>query len=469
MPLGLTGTRSPLKSGQLIFAAIVIAAVIILTRAFSDRETIESRDNPAVAGFFEFVAPYIDPEQSATRVMDFERLFAAVYARIVQSYVDEPDEAVLIDGAISAVMDLNPVPREEPAERLAQAAIGGMLATLDPHSHLLSAEAFGRIKGRTKGRFAGLGMELTMDRGLVKVVSPIDDTPAQRAGIRAGDVITHVDGHSLRGLTLADAVARMRGKSGTKVAITLRRQNGRTLGLTLSRETIRLPTAQSRTEGNVGYVRITAFNEQTGEQLRRAISDLGRQGESGWLDLVLDLRSSPGGFLSQAVSVADTFLAEGPIVSTRGRIEKLDQRFGAKPGDIGESAALVVLIDGGSAGSSEVVASALQHHRRAVVMGAHSFGKGTVQTIIPLPQGTALRLSTHRYHTPSGASFDGTGVQPDVTIVAEGQEREAGRSGQVLDAADCPAAGDRDDRVLGCALMLLRAGGLDAFLAEMRR
>jgi C-terminal peptidase prc len=448
---------------------MVIAAVIILPRAFSDRETIESRDNPALAGFFEEVAPYIDPEQPATRVMDFERLFAAVYARIVQSYVDEPDEAVLIDGAISAVMDLSPIPEGEPAERLAHAAIEGMLATLDPHSNLLTAEAFGEMKVQTEGQFAGLGIELTMDGGLVKVVSPIDHTPAQKAGVRAGDVITHVDNVSLRGLTLAEAVARMRGRFGTTVTITLRRQDGETLSLTLTRATIRIPPVRFRLEGGIGYVRITAFNEQTTEGLRHAIANLGKQLDGARLDLVLDLRRNPGGLLSQAVSVTDTFLAEGLIVSTLGRIEKLNQRFEAKPGDIGESTALVVLIDGGSASASEVVASALQYHGRAVVMGARSFGKGTVQTIIPLPQGMAVRLSTHRYHMPSGATFDGRGVQPDVTIVTEGQEHKTGWSEHVLDAVKCPPAGDKEDRVLGCAIALLRAGSLEAFLAAMRR
>ncbi len=469
MLAGPTGTESPLTRGQLVLAVVVVAAVIILPRLFFDRDTAQMRDDPALAGFFESVAPYLDREQPATRVMDFERLFAAVYARVMEHYVDQLDEAVLIDGAISAVMDLSPIPEAESAEHLSHAAIEGMMATLDPHSKLLSAEAFRDIKVQSKGQFAGLGMEVTMDGGLVKVVSPIDGTPAQKAGVRTGDVITHVDGESLRGLELSEAVARMRGKSGTKVAIDLRRQNGKTLGLTLSRETIRVRPVRSRVEEGIGYVRITAFNEQTADQLRQGIADLGRQLAGKRLDLVLDLRSNPGGLRSQAVSVADTFLAEGPIVSTVGRIEKLNQRFEAKPGDIGEGMALVVLIDAGSASASEVVASALQYHGRAVVMGARSYGKGTVQTIIPLPNDMAVRLSTHRYHTPSGATFDGTGVQPDVTIVTEGEEYKAGWSEHALDAANCPPVGDEEDRVLGCAIALLRAGSIESFLAGMRR
>ncbi len=469
MVLGHTGTEFPLTRGQLVIAAIVIAAVIILSRLFLDRDTAQLRGDPALAGFFESVAPYIDPEQPATRVMDFERLFAAVYARVVRDYVDEPDESVLIDGAISGVMDLSPIPEGEPAERLALAAIDGMFSTLDPHSTLYSAEAFGEIKVQSKGRFGGLGLEVTMDRGLVKVVSPIDDTPAEKAGIRAGDVITHVDGESLRGLALSEAIRRMRGKIGTKVAISLRRRNGDTWDLTLSREMIRLRPVRSRVEEGVGYVRISAFNEHVADRLRGAIADFRGQLAGKRLDVVLDLRSNPGGLLSQAVSVADTFLAEGPIVSALGRIEERNQRFEAKPGDIAESAALVVLIDAGSASASEVVASALQYHGRAVVMGSRSFGKGTVQTIVPLRNGMAVRLSTHRYHTPSGATFDGTGVRPDVTIVPAGEEHKAGWSEHALDAVDCPPAGDKGDRVLGCAVALLRAGNLESFLAGMRR
>jgi carboxyl-terminal processing protease len=277
-----------------------------------------------------------------------------------------------------------------------------------------------------------------MDGGLVKVVSPIDHTPAQKAGVRAGDVITHVDNVSLRGLTLAEAVARMRGRFGTTVTITLRRQDGETLSLTLTRATIRIPPVRFRLVGGIGYVRITAFNEQTTEGLRHAIANLGKQLDGARLDLVLDLRRNPGGLLSQAVSVTDTFLAEGLIVSTLGRIEKLNQRFEAKPGDIGESTALVVLIDGGSASASEVVASALQYHGRAVVMGARSFGKGTVQTIIPLPQGTAVRPAGR--HDRNG----GPGAQ-DRLVRARARRREMssgrrqGGSGPGL--RDCAASG----------------------------
>ncbi|MEM7022734.1 MAG: S41 family peptidase, partial [Pseudomonadota bacterium] len=286
------------------------------------------------------------------------------------------------------------------------------------HSSYLPPKNFEDMRVQTKGEFGGLGIEVTMEDGLVKVVSPIDDTPAHRAGIQAGDVITHIDSEPVMGLSLAEAVEKMRGPVDTSIALTLRRTGEEEpIDVSMARAVITISPVRWNSEVDIGYIRVTAFNEQTEESLREAVEDL--EGEIGadMKGVVIDLRNNPGGLLEQAVAVADAFLDQGEIVSTRGRRNDSVQRFNARRGDLVDGLPLVVLINGGSASASEIVAGALKDHGRAIVMGTRSFGKGSVQTIMPLPGHGAIRLTTARYYTPAGTSIQAKGIVPDIEVV----------------------------------------------------
>ncbi len=306
-------------------------------------------------------------------------------------------------------------------EELIRAAINGMLSSLDPHSSWLDAETYKSMQINTRGEFGGLGIEVTMDNGLIKVVSPIADTPADRAGVLAGDLITHLDGEPVLGMTLSDAVSRMRGKPRTKIKIKIRREGRKQpLELVITRAIIEIKAVTSRSEGQIGYLRLTTFNERATENLSKAIRKLKRETKNGPQGYILDLRNNPGGLLDQAVAVADLFLRRGEIVSIRGRADKKGQsgdRYNARGGDLTNDKPIIVLINGGSASASEIVAGALQDQRRAITVGTLSFGKGSVQTVRPLGQGNgALRLTTARYYTPSGRSIQAHGVVPDIVI-----------------------------------------------------
>jgi carboxyl-terminal processing protease len=309
-------------------------------------------------------------------------------------------------------------------------AIQGMLSSLDPHSSYLNQRSFRDMQTQTRGEFGGLGIEVTQEGGYIKVISPIDETPAARAGVRPGDFITHLNGTSVQGLTLQEAVDQMRGQRGTQIKLTIRRQGAeRPIELTLTRDVIRPQVVRFRLEdGNLGYVRVTSFNEQTEVGLRRAVQQLKQQAQGGLKGLVLDLRNNPGGLLDQAVQVTDDFLTQGEIVSTRSRRAEDAQRWNAKPGDIADGLPIVVLINSGSASASEIVAGALQDHRRAVVVGVKSFGKGSVQTVMPVPGNGAIRLTTARYYTPSGRSIQGTGIEPDIEVLATREETRAAQA-----------------------------------------
>ena len=335
-------------------------------------------------------------------------LFGDVFERVRAEYVEEVSD-----------------------EELIEAAIRGMLSSLDPHSSYLSPDNFDEMQVQTKGEFGGLGIEVTMEEGFVKVVSPIDDTPAFRAGIQAGDIITHLDGEPVLGLTLGDAVEKMRGPVGTDITLTVVREGAeQPLDIAITRDIITIQSVRWRIEDEVGYIRVTSFNEQTEAGLIDALeslkADLGDQMQG----IVLDLRNNPGGLLDQAIAVADIFLDKGEIVSTRGRRPDSTQRFNARPGDLADGVPVVVLINGGSASASEIVAGALQDHRRAIILGEKSFGKGSVQTIIPLPGHGAMRLTTARYYTPSGISIQAKGITPDIIVaaatIASGTEEENG-------------------------------------------
>jgi len=320
-------------------------------------------------------------------------LFGDVFERVRASYVEKPSDQEVIEAAIT-----------------------GMLRSLDPHSSYLNAKSFKEMQVQTRGEFGGLGIEVTMENGLVKVVSPIDDTTAFRAGIEPGDFISHLDGEPVLGLTLSQAVEKMRGPVGAKIDLTLRRAGREPFNVTITRAVIKIRSVLSRVEGKVGYVRITSFTEQTDTGVKKAMGKFEREIGNDMAGVVVDLRNNPGGLLEQAIAVSDAFLEQGEIVSTRSRKPEDTQRFNARPGDLAKNLPIVVLINGGSASASEIVAGALQDHNRAIIMGTKSFGKGSVQTIIPLAGHGAMRLTTARYYTPSGRSIQSVGIEPDVLV-----------------------------------------------------
>ncbi len=334
-------------------------------------------------------------------------------------------------------------------EELIRAAVEGMLQALDPHSSYMPPRDFKDMQVQTRGEFAGLGIEVTMENGLVKVVSPIDDTPASRAGILSGDMISHIDGEQVLGLTLSEAVERMRGPIDSEITITvLRESEPAPFDVHLVRNVVKIRSVRWRREDDVGYVRITSFTEQTQDGLREGIAKLRHEIGDRMKGLVLDLRNNPGGLLDQAISVSDSFLDQGEIVSTRGRRSDSAQRYNAELGDLTDGLPMVVLINSGSASASEIVAGALQDHRRAVVLGTRSFGKGSVQTIIPLPGNGAMRLTTARYYTPSGRSIQATGIEPDITVertlLEAVEDSDQRRESDLRGALDAPADGDAE-------------------------
>jgi carboxyl-terminal processing protease len=323
-------------------------------------------------------------------------LFGEVFERVRAEYVDDVGDDSLVESAIN-----------------------GMLTSLDPHSNYLNTKNFNDMKVQTRGEFGGLGIEVSMENGLVKVVSPIDDTPAARAGLKPGDLITHLDGDPVQGMTLPEAVEKMRGPVSSEIKLTIRREGKEPFDVKLIRATIKIQSVRSHLEGDdIAYIRITTFNEQTDVGLNNAMKNLKQQAGGKLLGVVLDLRNDPGGLLDQAVAVADAFLEKGEIVSTRGRRSEDAQRYNARPGDIATGLPVAVLINGGSASASEIVAGALQDHHRAILLGTRSFGKGSVQTIIPLPGHGAMRLTTARYYTPSGRSIQAKGIDPDIVVEA---------------------------------------------------
>ena len=385
-------------------------------------------------------------------------LFGDVFERIRADYVEDVDDSELIESAIQ-----------------------GMLNALDPHSTYLSPKSYKDMQVQTRGEFGGLGIEVTMENGLVKVVAPIDETPAARAGVQAGDLVTHLDGDPVLGLTLSQAVERMRGPIDTEIILTMSRKGvDKPFDITIKRAVIKVQSVRARREGNVAYVRITSFNEQTEPGLKRAMASLMKEIGSQFQGVVLDLRNNPGGLLDQAIAVSDAFLERGEIVSTRGRASEDTQRYNARSGDLAKGRPVIVLINGGSASASEIVAGALQDHRRAILLGTRSFGKGSVQTIIPLPGNGALRLTTARYYTPAGRSIQAKGIDPDITVeparietVEAGKQRSeadlrnhlATEGEKEKDDAKKLSEGARKDYQLARALDLLR--GLSFFNAQV--
>ena len=325
-------------------------------------------------------------------------------------------------------------------KKIVESAINGILSSLDPHSSFLNAKSLNDMKIQTKGEFGGLGIEVTMENGFVKVISPIDNTPAYKAGVKAGDYITHLDKKSVVGLTLDEAVGKMRGPVGSKLEVTIGRTNQEPFDVTIKRDIIKITSVRSRLEKDVGYLRITSFSEQTNKSTREAIKKLKKT--KNLKGFILDLRNNPGGLLEQAVSVSDLFLEKGEIVSTRGRDSENPETYKAKPGDLINGLPLVVLINGGSASASEIVAGSLQDHKRAIILGTQSFGKGSVQTIIPVNPFGALRMTTARYFTPSGRSIQKKGISPDIIVeeakVEKINKRNGSRESDLKGALDNP-------------------------------
>jgi carboxyl-terminal processing protease len=386
-------------------------------------------------------------------------LFGEVFERVRADYVEKPDDAKLIEGAIN-----------------------GMVTSLDPHSRYMNEKAWRDMQETTQGEFGGLGIEVTMDSGLIKVVSPIDDTPAAKAGIMSGDLITQIDDDAVQGLTLEQAVNKMKGLPNTKTRLKIVRKGvEQPIDVSIVREIIRVRPVTYHMEGdNIGYIRISSFNEQTTDGLKKAIADiLKRVPPDKLAGYVVDLRNNPGGLLDQAVTVSSAFMARGEIVSTRGRNPEETRRFAARGGDFTKGKPLVVLINGGSASAAEIVAGALHDHKRATLIGTRSFGKGSVQTIIPLGPGNgALALTTARYFTPSGHSIQAQGINPDIEILQDVPDELKGRvelkgeasmrghlSGEGAEQTGSQSyvpPSEKDDKALSAAYNLLRGGGVKA-------
>lgn len=353
-----------------------------------------------IIGFYILFSLPINAKTKETlRLLD---LFGNVFERTYENYVEEVTEQELLEKALN-----------------------GMLSGLDPHSGYMNEETYNEMKIDTSGKFGGLGIQITMEEGFVKIISPIDDTPAYKAGLKSGDYITQINGSPVLGLTLSEAVDLMRGKVGSKITITIAREGIDIFDVDIIRDIIKIQSVRNETYGNVGYLRISTFSEQTSSELKKSIKKINRKLKKNEIGYILDLRSNPGGLLTQAIQVSDIFLRKGEIVSTKGRGDKDIRRYKAKPGDLINEKPLVVLINGGSASASEIVAGALQDNKRAIVIGTKSFGKGSVQSIIPLQdynrksQG-AMRLTTARYYTPSGKSIQAKGIEPDI-IVEQGK------------------------------------------------
>lgn len=334
------------------------------------------------------------PAEKQVDTYELLNLFGEIMERTKNSYVEEVSDKQLIESAIN-----------------------GMLTSLDPHSSYLTEEDFRYMNEQTKGKFGGLGIQVTMENGLVKVISPIDDTPAYKAGIKAGDFITDIDGKTVIGMTLNEAVNKLRGKIGTKVTVTVRRVNEKPFTVTMKREEIKMDSVKSEIKnGDILYVRISSFNEDVDKDTEKAIVDAQKKLKNKLAGVVLDVRNNPGGLLEQAIGVSDIFLDHGEIVSTRSRNTEDTIKYSATAGDVAQGLPVVVMINEGSASASEIVAGALQDHHRAIILGEKSFGKGSVQTVLQLRNNAAMRITTARYYTPSGRSIQAKGIEPDVTV-----------------------------------------------------
>jgi carboxyl-terminal processing protease len=410
--------------------------------------------------------------------------FRDAFKRIRTSYVEDIPDSRLMDAAIAGIKAQNPAPHSLKSAELVETALDAMTAALDPHSAYLNPDELRESELVTSGEFGGLGLQVTQEEGKIKIISPIEGTPADRAGLKPGDVITHLDGKPVDGMSLRNAVNAMRGRPGTQVKLTIVREQTAPFDVAITRAVITIEPVRSRMENDIAYLRIVSFNERTAEGVESTLREIRNRQGGDLRGIVLDLRNNPGGLLDQSLAVADDFLEDGVIVTIRGREQGSDRTFWASNGDLAREVPMVVLVNAGSASASEIVAAALQDHGRATVMGARSFGKGSVQTVMRLPIEGALKLTTALYYAPSGEAIQAQGVVPDIQLVgspagddeshesdlphalpAQGHNRQASRA--TVDVAHCPAIGDSKDRELGCALSFLQAGSTDRFLAAL--
>ncbi len=372
-----------------LLSVLLISTFLVSPSAYSQEEKAETKTEKKEE------KKVLSPEERRREMLKLMDLFGDVFEKIRSDYVEDPDDTKVVESAIN-----------------------GMLTSLDPHSSFLNAEDFKGMQEQTKGEFGGLGIEVTMKNGLVYVVAPIDDTPAFKAGMKAGDYISHIDGEAVYGLSISEAVKKMRGKPGESIVLKLIRDGEKKpFDVTIVRDIIKIKSVKAKQYDDVGYIRITSFTENAGKNVVKEIEKMKTELGKGKLKgIVLDMRNNPGGLLTEAISVSDAFLNSGEVVSTRGRHAKDSQKYDANAGDVTAGLPIVVLINSGSASASEIVAGALQDHGRAVVIGEKSFGKGSVQTVIPLASDTAIRLTTSRYYTPSGKSIQAEGITPDVEV-----------------------------------------------------
>lgn len=482
---------------SLVISALVLVAVLSnsltgctagtgtpLARVFGNLSEIAARDaamrSPDFQRFQQVYDKYATESQDRDRQL---RHFTDAYTRVRDEFVQSLTDQQLIDSAISGIEDLKKAPASVPPADLTESALDRMLVSLDPHSSYLNPEEFREMQVSTRGEFGGLGIEISLhESGSLRVIAPIEDTPAFRAGLKSGDLITHVENDPIKGMSLMEAVRRLRGKPRTDVRLTVSRTGVTPFRVTITRDVIRVVPVKWRVEGDVGVLRITHFIQSSNDALEQAIRQIRAQAGPSLKGLVLDLRNNPGGLLLQSVAVTDTFLRKSrQVVSVRDREGEV-RGYESRTPDFTRNLPLVVLINGGSASASEIVAGALQDHRRATVIGTRSFGKGSVQTIIPLEVAGALRLTTQLYYLPSGRSIQGGGVDPDIVISTEGSadDRHEGDNPKALKTPQpprnqaqvqlqdetCPTAGtENKDRLLGCALMFVRAGSQARFMA----
>jgi carboxyl-terminal processing protease len=410
--------------------------------------------------------------------------FHDAFKRIHRTYVTDVTEADLVDAALRVIEARAADQGTLPAAEVVEVALDGVTESLDPHSAYLDPDELRESEMVTSGEFGGLGIQVTLQEGLIRVIAPLEGTPADRSGIRAGDLITQIDGMPVDGMSLKSAVNTMRGPPGTDIQLTLRREAKPAFTLTLTRAVITIEPVRWFNADGIGYVRVVAFNEKAAQRLAEGLKAL-REEAPRLRGLIVDLRNNPGGLLDQSVAVADAFLDRGMIVSIRGRHVASERGFVAERGDLAADLPMVVLINAGSASAAEIVAAALQDHRRAVIMGDRSFGKGSVQTVMRLPEGGALKLTTAMYYTPGGEAIQARGVVPDIRLILPTEADDAPHeadlpgafpadrdadlaAGTAVDAAACEPVGEAQDRAIGCAVAYLRAGSTDRFLALMK-
>lgn len=488
------------KSPQTILVGIAMMFSLVLLSSISG--CVKDSSSP-LSSVLDFVGhgPGL-PEDAQREYVRFEQVFKQyvadeddeyldyfgfAYKRLRASYVKVVPDAALIDAAIQGVEEAKLVRGATRSVVVVETALDAITASLDPHTSYMNGDEFRESFVQTKGEFGGLGIEVTMEDGFVKVVSPIEGTPASRSDLKSGDLITHVDQEAIQGKTLPEAVRKMRGRPGTDIELKVRRKGVADFDVLLTRAIIQVRAVRWHMEGDIGYIRVSRFSERMEGGIVKAFAALRAEYGREPAGIVLDLRNNPGGLLDQSVILSDSFLNAGEIVTVRGRTTRSSSAFTAEQGDLANGLPMVVLINGGSASASEIVASALKFHKRATIMGTQSFGKGSVQTIIPLPVEGALRLTTALYYGPNGETLQARGVAPDVFLepIKSDEEdsakgtKEADLPGALPAAAhgaefgqsrvpvsQCKEIGERKDRELGCALAFLHAGSTSKFLAD---